>query len=555
MLSRTLLALLAVALLAGCGKNNSATPSAAAPSSGPATSHANVLRVGNNAEPEDLDPQAITGVPESKIAMALFEGLLAPDPRDLHPVPGVAESWDISADGLTYTFRLRANAKWSDGTPLTSRDFIESYRRMLSPKFASEYAYLIYNFVVGAKDYYEGRLTDFSQVGFAAPDAHTLVVRLANPTPYLLDIIACHQSWSVVPLHVIAAAGPTDAKKTGWTQPGKIVGNGPFMLKEWSPRQKLTVVRNPHYWDAATVKLDAIEFHPIDDITAEEQAFRAGQIDVTDRLPPAKLDTYRREHADVFHSDDYLGVSFFRCNVTKAPLTDKRVRRALALALDREAITKSVLRGGQRPAYAMTPPGTAGYTARAALPGGSTPAAREAALAEAKRLLAEAGYPGGRGLPPIELLYATNETAKSVCEAVQQMWRETLGVEVRLANQEWKVYLGSQQTQNYQMLLGGWIADYNDPHVFLEILSSDNGNNNTLWKNADYDRLFQSALAAKTREARYEIYQQMDALLVDECPVIPVNIYKHNHARRPKVQGWFPTLLDIHPYKHVWLAD
>jgi len=545
MLSRAFPFLVAVVLLAGCGKKDSASATVAP--------RANVLRLGNGAEPEDLDPQAITGVTESKIVMALFEGLLAPDPHDLHPVPGVAESWEISADGLVYTFHLRANARWSDGTPLTAQDFLDSWRRMLSPRLASEYAYLIYNFVVGAKDYYEGRLTDFSQVGFAAPDARTVVVRLNHPTPYLLDIIACHNAWFPVPVKVIARSGSTEVKKNGWTKPGQLVGNGPFMLKDWQPRQKITVVRNPYYWDAATVKLDAIEFYPIDDMTAEEQAFRTGRIDVTDTMPPAKIDTYRRQYPDVFHLEPYLGIYFYRCNVTKPPLTDKRVRRALALAIDREAIVKNILRGDQQPAYAVSYPGTAGYAPRARLPGGTDPAARTAALTEARRLLAEAGYPDGKGCPPIELIYNTSEAHKAVGEAVQQMWRENLGVEVRLANQDWKVYLDTQHTHDYQMARAAWIADYEDPHVFLEIWSSDNGNNDTLWANAAYDRLLQSALAAPSREARYEIYQQMDALLVDECPVIPIYYYTHVSARSTKVQGWFPTLLDLHPYKYVWL--
>jgi oligopeptide transport system substrate-binding protein len=537
----------ALALLAGCGKNNSASSAAAA------APRANVLRVGNGTEPQDLDPQAITGVTEHKIVMALFEGLLTPDPKDLRPLPGIAESWDISPDGLTYTFHLRANARWSDGSPLTSQDFIESYRRMLSPKFASEYAYLIYNFVVGAKDYYEGKHADFSKVGFAAPDARTLVVRLANPTPYLLSIIACHYAWGVVPVKVIAQSGALDAKRTGWTKPGKLVGNGPFMLKEWQPNQKVTVVRNPHYWDAANVKLDGIEFHAIDKDTVEEQAFRTGRLDLTYSLPPAKIDTYRRDYPELFHLDHYLGVYFYRLNVTKAPFTDKRVRRALALAIDREAIVKNITRGNQQPAYAISYPGTAGYTPLAALPGGAEPAAKAAAFAEAKRLMAEAGYPDGKGCPPIELLYNTSENHKAIGEAVQQMWKTHLGVDVRLTNQEWAVYLDSQQTHNYQMARGSWIADYLDPHVFLEIWSSDSGNNNTLWANAEYDRLLQAALAAKTTEERYATYQKMDALLVDECPVIPIYYYTHVYARSPKVKGWFANLLDIHPYKHVWL--
>ena len=524
--------------LAGCAKKD-AGPAVGAP-------QAQFLRVGNGAEPEELDPQVVTGVTEHKLDLALFEGLLTEDPHDLHPVPGVAETWATSADGLTYTFHLRADAKWSNGDPVTAQDFVESYRRMLSPKFAAEYAYLLYNFVVGAKDYYDGKLTDFSKVGFAAPDARTLVVTLRNATPFLLNIIACHQAWAAVPVKVIARFGPLDAKNTGWTKPGNFVGNGPFVLKEWLPNQRITVVRNPTYWDAANVKLAGLEFDPISEENTEEEMFRTGQLDVTETMPPAKIDGYRRDHPDTFHLDPYLGVYYYRCNVTRPPLNDKRVRRALALAIDREAIIKTIVRGGQQPAYGVSPPHDAGYTPQARLSGD---------LAEAKRLLAEAGYPDGKGCPPIELLYNTSETHRTIAEAIQQEWREKLGVEVRLTNQEWKVYLDSQHTHNYQMMRAGWIADYVDPHVFLEIWSSDNGNNDTLWANPDYDRLLQQALAAKTQAERYECYQKMDAILVDECPIIPIYFYSHVYAMSPKVKGWYPTLLDDHPYKYVWIED
>ncbi len=532
--------------LAGCGKKDAgaASPAAAGPAAG--GPRPQFLRVGNGAEPEELDPQVVTGVTEHKLDLALFEGLLTEDPHDLHPVPGVAETWETSPDGLTYTFHLRANARWSDGAPVTAQDFVESYRRMLSPKFAAEYAYLLYNFVVGAKDYYDGKLTDFAKVGFAAPDARTLVVTLRNATPFLLNVIACHQAWAAVPVKVIARFGPLDAKNTGWTKPGNMVGNGPFVLKEWLTNQRITVVRNPIYWDAANVKLDGVEFDPVTDENTEEQMFRTGRLDVTSTLPSAKIDVYRRDHPEAFHLDPYLGVYYYRCNVTRPPLNDPRVRRALALAIDREAIIKTIVRGGEQPAYTVSPPNDAGYTPRARLTGD---------LAEAKRLLAAAGYPDGKGCPPIELLYNTSDAHRAIAEAIQQEWREQLGVEVRLTNQEWKVYLDSQHTHNFQMMRAGWIADYVDPHVFLEIWSSDNGNNDTLWANADYDRLLQQALAAKTQAERYECYQKMDAILVEQCPVIPIYFYTHFYALNPKVKGWYPTLLDDHPYKYVGLEN
>ena len=322
------------------------------------------------------------------------------------------------------------------------------------------------------------------------------------------------------------------------------VGSGPFMLKEWLPNRKIVVARNPHYWDAATVRLDEIHFHAIDDIPTEERMFRTGQLHKTNELPIAKIDTYREEHPELLRIEPYLGVYFYRVNTARPPLNDKRIRRALALAIDRGSLVRNVTRGGQLPAYAVSYPGTAGYSPRARLTGGPE---------EARRLLAAAGHPGGRGLPAIELLYNTSENHRAIAEAIQQMWRRELGVEVTLLNQEWKVYLDSQQTGNYSLARAGWIADYVDPHVFLEIWVTGNGNNDTNWSHPEYDRLFQQALAAPTTEARYEIYQKMDEILVDECPVIPIYYYTRVNAMSPRVKGYWPTLLDNHPYKYIYL--
>ncbi len=536
-------AVIALFALAACGKKSADSASAPTPAG---ANNPMVWRVGNGSEPQDLDPQTVTGVPEHKLMMAFFEGLVAEDPKDLHPIPGLAESWEISADGLTYTFHLRANAKWSNGDPILAADLVESFRRIITPALASEYAYLVYNFVAGAKDYYEGRLTDFSQVGFKAPDDRTFQVILDHPTPYLLKIMASHYSWWPVPIKVVTKFGALADKRTNWTRAGNLVGSGPFLLKEWTPNQKIVAVRNPYYWDAATVKLDGIEFYPTEDISTDERMFRTGQVDMTYELPNAKIDAYRRENPAALRIDPYLGVYFYRCNVTRPPLNDKRVRRALALALDRESLVKNVVRGDQQPAYAVTYPDVDGYTPRARLTGD---------LAEARRLLAEAGYPGGKGCPKIELSYNTSENHRAIAEAIQQMWSKNLGVEVELQNQEWKVYLDLQHSENYMMQRGGWIADYVDPHAFLEIWETNSGNNNTKWSNAEYDQLLQQALAAKDNAERYEIYQKMDAILVDELPVIPIYYYTKVAALSPRVKGFYPTLLDNHPYKYISLED
>ncbi|MBL9201712.1 MAG: peptide ABC transporter substrate-binding protein [Opitutaceae bacterium] len=537
----------ATLLATGCGKKSPAPASAtkSTTTTAAAGSVPQIWHVGNGAEPQDLDPQAITGVPEHKLMMALFEGLAAEDPKDLSPVPGLAERWDISADGKTYTFHLRKNGKWSDGSPITAEDCVLSFQRMLTPEFASEYAYLVYDYVVGAKEFYDRKLTDFAQVGFKAPDAHTLVVTLKNPAPYLMKIIASHYAWTPVPVKVIAKFGPLGQKRTAWTRLGNLVGSGPFLLKEWLPNQKIVVARNPHYWDAATVKLDEIHFYPTEDLSTEERMFRTGALHKTNELPNAKIDVYRKDFPDSLRIDPYLGVYFYRCNVLRPPLNDKRVRQALALAIDREAIVSKVTRGGQRPAYAVSYPGTAGYTPRAKLTG---------TIADAKRLLAEAGFPDGKGMPKIELLYNTQENHRAIAEAIQQMWRRDLGADIALLNQEWKVYLDMQHTKNFTLQRAGWIADYVDPHTFLELWVTGNGNNDTNWSHAGYDDLFKQALAAKNDTERYEIYQKMDAILVDELPIIPIYHYTRPYALSPKVQGYYPTLLDNHPYKFIYLA-
>lgn len=532
--------LIALFGFAGCGKKQSAAPASGNEAAGGSTAD-KVLRYGNGTEPQELDPQVVTGVPEHNIIATLFEGLVSENPKDLHPEPAMAESWDISPDKLVYTFHLRANLKWSNGEPLAASDLVASFKRMLTPSLAAEYSYLLW-FVDGAEDFNNGKLTDFSKVGFSAPDERTFVVKLRSPTPFLLKLMAGHYTWWPVPVKEIARYGDVAAKGVPWTQPGRLVGNGPFILKEWVPNQRITVVRNPNYWDAARVRLDAVEFYPTENSSAEEAMFRTGQIDKTNELPLSKIDTYRKQYPEALHIEPYLGIYFYRFNVTRPPLNDKRVRKALALAIDREAIVKSITRGGQTPAYAVSYPGVEGYSPRAHLEGG---------VEEAKRLLAEAGFPGGKGFPHIELLYNTSEGHRAIAEAIQQMWRTNLGIDIGLLNQEWKVYLNTQHMGDYWICRAGWIADYVDPNVFLEIWTTGNGNNNTGWSNAEYDRLARAALQAPSEQERYEIYQKMDAILVDECPVLPIYYYKRVYAMTPKVTGWYPTLLDNHPFKYI----
>ncbi|MFA6289855.1 MAG: peptide ABC transporter substrate-binding protein [Opitutaceae bacterium] len=529
------LALLCTGLVAahsGCSKKEPATA-------------AKILRFGNGAEPQDIDPQVVTGVSENKIINALFEGLVIEAPSGAGSAPGVAERWDISADGLVYTFHLRADSKWSDGRPVTATDFVRSYRRMLTPSLAAEYSYQLYP-LVNAEAFNKGTLADFTQVGVKALDDRTLQLTLNNRTPYLLEELK-HYAWFPVPVDTIARFDGLARKGTAWTRPGNLVGNGPFILKEWLPNQRLVVTRSPTYWDRATVKLDQIDFMPVESGETEERMFRSGQLDRTESLPLGKIAVYKRDFPAMYlyREDPYYGVYFYRVNVTKPPLNDVRVRRALAIAIDREAIVRDILRGGQKPAWNFTP-SSPGFASAARIPSD---------LAEARRLLAEAGYPDGKNFPRVELLYNTLEAHRTIAEAIQQMWKTRLGVDITLQNQEWKVYLDSQNTGNYQLARAGWIGDYPDPSTFVGMWMTGAGNNQTGWSSADYDRLLRASTSAPTEAERMADYQQMEKILADEVPVIPIYFYTHVYALNPRVKGWVPQLIDNRAWKWIDLAE
>jgi oligopeptide transport system substrate-binding protein len=501
-----------------------------------------ILHRGNGAEPQDIDPQTVTGVTEDHIIMALFEGLVSEDPHDLHAMPGVAENWDISEDGKTYTFHLRKNAKWSNGETVTAHDFVRSYQRMLMPSLGAEYAYMLY-VMVNAEEFNKGEIKDFSKVGVKALDDFTLQIQLRSPTPYFLSLIN-HYSWFPVPISVIERCGPIDQRGNRWTRPENFVGNGPFNLAKWKINDVLIVKKSPTYWDADKVKLKEIRFYPIESLDTEARAFSAGQLHVGYEAPLSKIDAFKRDHPEQLRIDPYLGTYIYRFNTTKPPLNDKRIRRALAMALDRVAVATQIRRAGEIPAYSFTPPGTAGYTCEAKLPYDPE---------QARKLLAEAGYPDGKGFPKLTIMFNTLESHKAIAEAVQQMWKKNLNIDVDLENQEWKVYIDNQRTLNYQIGRYAWIGDYVDPNSFLDMFISGGGNNQTGWSNKDYDRYIAEAGQTADPQKRNEAFQKAEAILLDEAPMVPIYHYTHPYLIQPSLQGWYPTLIDRHPYKYVWL--
>jgi oligopeptide transport system substrate-binding protein len=500
-------------------------------------------RVGNGGEPGDLDPQIAIGQLEHDIMLSLYEGLVYGDAKDVSPRPGVAESWNISPDELVYTFHLRKNARWSNGEPVTARDFCETYHRLLMPSLAEQYSYMLYP-VTNAEAFNTGQITNFDQVGFKVVDDYTLRLTLHSPTPYLLSMMV-HDSWYPLPIATIKKYGAIDDRSNPWTRPEHFVGNGPFVLKEWRMNSHVLVVKSPTYWDAEHVRLNSIYFDPEDNYDTEERMFRSGQLHTIRQPPLSKVAFYSKNKPDLIKIYPLLANEFFKLNVTRPPLNDRRVRQALALAIDRHAITEFVERNGAIPAFCLTPPGTAGFTAAARL--------REDP-AQARRLLAEAGYADGANFPKLTLLYNTAQTRKALAETVQEMWRKNLNIHVTLQNQEWKVYLDAMQHTNYDIGLSGWIADYIDPSTFLDLFLTDGGNNETGWSNADYDRLCRLAASTGDTAARYGAYQKAEAILMEEMPVVPIFIFSEPRLIQPNVKGWYPNLLDSPNYRSIYLV-
>ncbi len=503
-----------------------------------------IYHVSNGAEPADIDPHTTHGMPENRIQIALFEGLVAKHPETLEIIPAVAERWTMSDDGLVYDFYLRETAKWSNGESITADDFVQSWRRALLPKLANPYAGSFYS-ILNAERFNKGEISNFDEVGAKAISERHFQVTLAYPTPYFLQILDHH---STFPVHVptILKHGAIDERGTRWTKPENFVGNGAFVPAEWTLGKIFRVVKNPNYWDAENVRLNEIRFYPIDKTLVEERMFKAGQLHKTEFLPLDKIARYQNAGAKEFRSYLYFGTYFYLFNVTKPPFDNPLVRKALAYSIDRDAITRHVVKGGEVPAYALVPPDTLGYNA-----------AQKMAYdpEKARRLLAEAGYPEGKGFPKAELIYNTLENHQKIAVAIQQMWKKNLNINISIQNQEWKVFLNNQDILNYQISRRGWIGDYLDPFTFLELFISGAANNNTGWSNSDYDRYLELSKTAESREQRYDFFQKAEGILVDEAPFIPIYYYTTNYLLSEDVKGYHPNIMDYHPYKYIYLES
>ncbi|HVU17097.1 MAG TPA: peptide ABC transporter substrate-binding protein [Candidatus Didemnitutus sp.] len=502
------------------------------------------LLVGNGAEPQDLDPQVVTVLSDQNIMMALFDGLTALDEQSTKPVPAAAEKWESSADGLAWTFHLRPQLKWSNGEPLTAADFVASWHRALDPKLAAENGWYFYS-VRNAEAFNGGKITDFGQVGFAAPDDRTLVITLDHPTPYLPALVSL-PAWFPINPRVVARFDGMQKRGTPWTRAGNHVGNGPFMLKEWTPNSRIVTVKNPYHWEAAKTKLEQLTFLPLENPGAEERSFRAGQLHVTFFLPLDKIAAWREHNPEQLRLDPQAQINFLRLNVTRAPLGDVRVRRALSLALDRDTLVRTVLQGSRLAAGSLTPPGTGGYTARARVP---------VDFVQARQLLVEAGFPGGKGLPEIEMQCRNDEVSPKLAEAIQAIWLKELGVRLTLAPVEQKIWIQNQQHLDYSISLAAWTADFPDPVTYLGLFTGDSAYNWTGWKNADYDHLLDEAAHTLDPVKRFEIFQQAEQLILEQAPVAPVHLGAQTYLIDPAVKGWVPAPLVFRRYQYVYLQS
>ncbi len=507
-----------------------------------------VIRMNIGTNPPSLDPRVTTGLPEAHVQIALWEGLMRLD-EDGNAIPGAAERYDVNDDATVFTFYLRDGLKWSNGDPLTAEDFVWAWKSALDPLLASEYAYQLY-YIKGAEEMNtftsdpkwenasdEEIAAEFERLaenfGATAIDEKTLRVELEAPAPYFLSLTSFHTYY---PVH----RPSVEANPEAWFRnPETTVGNGPFKIVSWTDKEKVVVEKNPNYWGADEVKLDKIEFYLIEEESTVTTMFETGELDIVESgVNIAELDRLKAEYPNELLILPDLGVYYYLLNVEKEPLNDKRVRQALALAMDRNAIVNEITKGGQMPAYALVSPGIPDET-------GPEKDFRKNAgdlfaedVAKAQQLLAEAGYPNGEGFPKLTILYNTSEAHQKIAEAIQEMWKNNLGIDVELTNQEWGVYLDSRSSGDYEIARAGWIGDYIDPMTFIDMFVTGGGNNDTNWGHPEYDNLVQTAKRSADQAERMKAMHDAEALLMDEMPIIPIYFYTRVIMVSEDVEGW-----------------
>lgn len=574
---------------------------------------ANELWINNGSEPEWIDPAKCSDAPGGAIISNSFEGLVTPDPRTLVPTPGMAERWELSADKRTWTFHLRENTGWSDGTPVTAHDFVWSWRRVLDPATLAKYADQFYDIrngdafhqralhVTGTSDAAavekaitaalpppaeagapprvervkvdaggnglfaflpgataeerekaiaavralgggaEARIAGPDVVGLAAPDDRTFVVTLEAPIPYFLLKINTLYTFYPVPRHVIERLAAAGKSPDLWTRPEHFVSNGPFTLKEHRFRHYMVFEPNPHYWARESIALDRVKVLQVESYNTTLQLYKAGEIDWIGENSnlPSELWHILKTKKDARFTG-YTTTYWYWFNTSDPVLKDKRIRHALNMATNKQQIVDAVTRQGQKPAWSYIQDDLGGYSA---IEGQKYDPER------ARALLAEAGYPGGKGMPPVTISYNTSETHKAIAEAIQEMWRKELGIDAQIRNEEWKVFLKNLQLGNYQVARLGWSADYPDPLTFLTVFGSTSGNNHSHWRDKKYDEMLDRAGDAPDAEERMRRLAEAEEYLLDAMPAMPLYFYTRAYLVKPYVKGLWNNPMDRHPWK------
>ena len=536
----TLAALLTCGLW-GCGAETD-LPQPIGGESGQELAGNQVLRWGNGAEPQSVDPHRTEGVPGSNIGRDLFEGLISEAP-DGTVIGGAAESWQVSDDDRTYTFALRRDARWSNGDPVTADDFVYSLRRSLDPATLSRYTFIL-NPIVNAEAAAAGRLPT-TDIGVRAVDTHTLEIELVNSTPYFLGLLTHSASYPVHPPSIAAHGGQ-------YARPGNLVSNGAYQLDEWVVQSHVKLVRNPFYWDNDETTIDEVWYYPTEDQTAELSRYRAGELDLTNSIPKRQLRWIRENLPDELVVAPYLGAYYYGFNMTQPPFDGSpELRRALTLAVDREIITGQITAAGEVPSYGWVPP-VQNYTGQQMPEAAWT---QEQRIEEARRLYALAGYSDENPLRT-QIIYNTQEDHRRIAVAIASMWKEALGVEVKILNQEWKVFLDTRRQRiETEVYRGGWIGDYNDAYTFAELFESNSALNDSGYSNPQYDQLLRDATEEGDTVRRAELLQQSERILLEDLPILPLYFYVSSRMVKPWVGGYTSNIMDHHRSKNFYILE
>lgn len=520
-----LLIMMMVTLTSGCTKGS--------------TGNQQLFRYALEAEPATIDPAKSVGIPESMVELQIFEGLTRLDAKE-QPQPGVAESWEISPDGRQYMFRIRANAKWSNGEPVTAHDFVFAWKRVLNPETGSENAYMLYPLKNG-QAYNENKVSA-EDLGVKAIDDRTLEVILEKPTAYFLGLTAFH---SFYPVHIQTVT----AQPAKWAnEANTLIGNGPFKVTKWSHSNKIEFAKNDHYWDRGAVKLTAMEWLISDSQTTRLSMFENKQVDMM--VEPAVVEHDRLTQKGLLNISPYLGAYYFVFNTKAPPFDNVKVRKAFMVAVNREPLVKTVIKGSKQPAYAWVPPGLINTaTGKDFREEGGNYVAED--IGQAKKLMTEAGYPDGQGLPPVTVLFNTSEMNKAVAEAVQEMWKKNLGITVQLANQEAKVFYATRTQGDYQIARASWIADYADPMTFMDVFKDPQ--NDAKYANPAYIDLVAKAQSTIDPKVRMEAMHDAEKILFDDAVIIPVYYTTQPYVANPKLKGYFWSVLGVADFKTAFI--